>query len=80
MLRLWCAKEAAAKALGRGLIGGPQGLLARQLDASTGIVKMVLSGEMARQFPELRDTDLFAYTAREGDLIVASSFCRRIEG
>jgi phosphopantetheine--protein transferase-like protein len=76
-LRLWCAKEAVAKALGRGMMGGPRSLVAQQLDARTGIVKVALSGEMAKQFPELSDTRLTAYTALEGNVIVASSVYKR---
>jgi len=76
-MRLWCAKEAIAKALGRGLIDGPKGLVAQHLDPGTGVVKATLSGEMARQLPEMADTELTAYTAREGDMIVAGSLCRR---
>ncbi|HEY0385474.1 MAG TPA: polyketide synthase dehydratase domain-containing protein, partial [Pyrinomonadaceae bacterium] len=77
ILRLWCAKEAIAKALGRGMIGGPGGLTAKHFEAHTGIVTMALSGEMAKQFNELGDMRLTAYTAREGNLIVASSFYQR---
>jgi phosphopantetheine--protein transferase-like protein len=72
-LRLWCAKEAVAKALGRGMLGGPGSLVAQHIDAHTGMVQIALSGEMAEHFPELRGTHLTAYTAREGALIVASS-------
>jgi phosphopantetheine--protein transferase-like protein len=78
-LRLWCAKEAVAKALGRGLLGGPKGVVARQLDAEMGVVRLSLAGEMARQFPELGDTHLTAHTTREGNLIVASSFYKRVQ-
>jgi acyl transferase domain-containing protein/phosphopantetheinyl transferase len=37
-LRLWCAKEAAGKALGRGLSDGPQALVVTQAEAATGAV------------------------------------------
>jgi phosphopantetheinyl transferase len=52
-VRLWCAKEAVAKALGQGLAGGPQALVVTQLDPHTGVVQVGLSGEMARRFPAL---------------------------
>jgi phosphopantetheinyl transferase len=76
-MRLWCAKEAVAKALGRGLMGGPRGLLAQRLDARKGIVELTVSGTMAKEFPELRGINLTAFTLREGDLIFASSLCKR---
>jgi phosphopantetheine--protein transferase-like protein len=73
LLRLWCAKEAVAKALGCGMMGEPRSLIVQELDACTGIVKITLSGRIAEQFPELHHTYLTASTARERDLIVASS-------
>jgi phosphopantetheine--protein transferase-like protein len=76
-MRLWCAKEAVAKALGQGMIGGPQALVAQQLEARTGRVKIVLAGEMAKLFPEFAGLHITAYTAREADLIVATSLCER---
>jgi phosphopantetheinyl transferase len=72
-LRLWCAKEAVAKALGRGLLGEPGSLVAQHIDAHTGMVQIALSGEMAEHFPALRSTHLTAHTAREGALIMASA-------
>jgi len=82
-LRLWCAKEAVAKALGRGMVGGPQALVAQEVDARTGTVRITLAGEMAKLFPQFAGLHIVgravtAYTAREGDLIVATSVCERI--
>ena len=79
-LRLWCAKEAVAKALGRGMVGGPQTLVAQELDAHTGRVRIALVGEMTRTGsvrPPIVGGAVTAYTAREGDLIVATSLCER---
>jgi len=75
-LRFWCAKEAVAKALGQGMIGGPQALVVKALDAVTGTVKMSLDGEMARRCPGSNNM-LTVYTAREGDLIIATALCER---
>jgi phosphopantetheine--protein transferase-like protein len=75
LLRLWCAKEAVAKALGQGMMGGPQGLVVKGLDAHTGAVKVSLAGEMSRRCPEFNNT-LTAYTAREGDWIVATALVK----
>src|SRR5262249_26898955 len=76
-LRVWCAKEALAKALGQGLVGGPRSVKACQVDANTGVVTMALSGELTKRFPDLDGADLMAYTAREAGLIFAMSVHQR---
>jgi phosphopantetheine--protein transferase-like protein len=75
--RLWCAKEAAAKALGTGLAEGPRSLQARNLDSATGRVEVVLGEGLARAYPELAGVTLAVYTAREDDWAVASAICER---
>jgi phosphopantetheinyl transferase len=72
-LRLWCAKEAVAKALGLGLVGGPRALVAEHLDAESGTVRMRLSGEMAARLPAVNGRTLIAHTSRDSDLVVATS-------
>lgn len=72
VLRLWCAKEALGKALGRGLGGRPQDLQARNFEYKTGIVRLEILGNLAQEFPRLRGKLLQAYTLRQDDLIVAS--------
>lgn len=82
-LQFWCAKEAVAKALGQGMVGGPQALVVQVLDAHSGMVQVGLAGELPRQAREADGLTLTAFTAREGDLIVATSLCRsegRMEG
>src|SRR5262249_58554647 len=54
-LRLWCAKEAAAKAFGRGMMGGARNLVAQRLAAGAGVVEIALTGELAAEFPGLND-------------------------
>jgi phosphopantetheinyl transferase/acyl carrier protein len=76
-LRLWCAKEAAAKALGLGMAGGPRGLVADRLDPVSGTVELHLSGEMAARFPAVNGQTLVAHTTRERDVIVATSLYPR---
>jgi phosphopantetheinyl transferase (holo-ACP synthase) len=75
--RFWCAKEAVAKALGRGLIEGPRSLSVRGVDLATGRTGVVLGPALADAFPELRGILLTAWTLREKDLVVASTFCER---
>jgi acyl transferase domain-containing protein/phosphopantetheinyl transferase len=77
ILRLWCAKEAIAKALGRGLLDGPQSVRIQAFDLRTGMVIVVLQGKLAEAFADFIDSELLAYTAREGDYVIASTLCQR---
>ncbi|MEP0847769.1 MAG: polyketide synthase dehydratase domain-containing protein [Phycisphaerae bacterium] len=43
----WAAKEALAKAVGRGLLGGPRNVEVRAMEARTGRVSLALHGELA---------------------------------
>lgn len=75
-LRVWCAKEAVAKALGRGLPGGPRDLTVRNLDRRTGSVALEISGKLAVEFPHLTGKVLKAYSFLEGDFVYASALCK----
>ena len=68
-LRLWCAKESAAKAIGLGLMGRPTALVVTTADPETGAVQLTVSGELAAHGPRRVD----AATLRERDLIVATA-------
>jgi malonyl CoA-acyl carrier protein transacylase/phosphopantetheinyl transferase len=72
--RLWCAKEAVAKALGRGLLAGPKTLAVRKFDPQTGTAHLALGPELESLFPELRSSLLVAWTSRHGDEVVATTF------
>jgi acyl transferase domain-containing protein len=72
-LRLWCAKEAVGKALGRGLMGNPLNLEARSVDTNLGTVSLGVTGRLAQEFPGLVGSSVTAFTGREGDLIVATA-------
>jgi len=74
-LRLWCAKEAVAKALGQGMVSGPQALVVQALDADSGIAQVGLTGELSRRICKGGSLTLTAFTACEGDLIVATALC-----
>lgn len=78
MTRFWCAKEAVAKALGHGLIEGPQSLAVQALNGQTGVIYVSLRGKLAEMFPELASAQIVAYTACEDDYIVASTLCERV--
>jgi malonyl CoA-acyl carrier protein transacylase/phosphopantetheinyl transferase len=62
--RFWCAKEAVAKALGVGLFEGPRTLAVREKEHKTLLL-------------EFRDQLFSAHTYRDGDLIIATSFCTK---
>jgi phosphopantetheinyl transferase len=62
VLRLWCAKEAAAKALGCGMGAVPTSLTADEVDLAAGTVRMHGSG-----------TDITAHTGCEDGLVFATA-------
>jgi malonyl CoA-acyl carrier protein transacylase/phosphopantetheinyl transferase len=70
-LRLWCAKEAAAKALGHGLPSGPMSLVVVDAEPDASRVRLVPGSPLVALDAELRDEQLTAYTTREHDLIAA---------
>jgi malonyl CoA-acyl carrier protein transacylase/phosphopantetheinyl transferase len=75
--RFWCAKEAVAKGLGKGLVEGPRSLQVRSLDVATGRVEVILGEGLTRAYPDLAGALLAVYTAREDDWVVASTLCER---
>ncbi|MEO8592214.1 MAG: beta-ketoacyl synthase N-terminal-like domain-containing protein [Candidatus Solibacter sp.] len=73
LLRFWCAKEAVAKALGRGLVEGPGSVLIQAADTSTGKVAATPGRKLAEAVPEAAGAELSVQTAREGALITATA-------
>uniref|UniRef100_Q026V6 Beta-ketoacyl synthase n=1 Tax=Solibacter usitatus (strain Ellin6076) TaxID=234267 RepID=Q026V6_SOLUE len=73
ILRLWCAKEAVSKALGRGLIEGPASVRILALDARTGDVVATPHGKLAAGVPEAAGRKLSAFTMREGAFVFATA-------
>jgi acyl transferase domain-containing protein/4'-phosphopantetheinyl transferase EntD/acyl carrier protein len=69
-LRLWCAKEAAAKALGR----TTGSIAARRLHLGPGTVELSAPGAPADR-RDGAEVVLVSFTAREGDLITAFAAC-----
>lgn len=51
LLAAWCAKEAAGKALGRGVVGGPRAVEVVAADGAQGRISVELRGAMAEAFP-----------------------------
>jgi phosphopantetheinyl transferase (holo-ACP synthase) len=75
MHRAWCAKEAAAKAPGYGVIERPRPVRIAALDLTTETVSVWLDGRPARIDPGLAVTPLVVSTGRHGDLVVALMLC-----
>jgi malonyl CoA-acyl carrier protein transacylase/phosphopantetheinyl transferase len=75
--RLWCAKEAVAKAVGRGLSEGTHSVVARHMDPNSGLVLVELGEALSGEFPELAGARLRVATLRENDFIVATTVCER---
>jgi phosphopantetheinyl transferase len=69
-LRCWCAKEALAKALGRGLVAGPRDVVVEEIGEHE-IVRLRLGGELMRVFPERAATPMTARTFRHEDAVMA---------
>jgi phosphopantetheinyl transferase len=72
-LRFWCAKEAVAKALGQGMILGPQALFVKDLDVTSGMVRIGVTGDLASRVRTADGSTFTAFTLREGDLMLAIS-------
>jgi phosphopantetheinyl transferase len=75
--RLWCAKEAVAKAVGRGLSEGTHSVIVRDLDAHTGLARVELGEALAAEFPALAGSPLKVVTLHEKNYIVAATVCDR---
>jgi len=73
LVRLWCSKEALAKAIGRGMVGGPRSFVTQRLEPSTGKVTLGVGGELVRRLPEQKDKAFSVYTGCEDGLVYATS-------
>ncbi len=71
-LRMWCAKEAAGKALGRGLSAGLPAFHITRADASSGLIEVELRGGALSQFPQFEGKSLSVYTARQSNFVFSA--------
>jgi malonyl CoA-acyl carrier protein transacylase/phosphopantetheinyl transferase (holo-ACP synthase) len=71
LLRGWCAKEAAAKAAGTGLLGDPRQVRIESLDWQTGRMCVTLGGEIAARRPGLAKRTLAVRTGLDAGLVFA---------
>lgn len=74
-LRMWCAKEAVGKALGRGLASGFDAFRVEETRAD-GAVCVALDARLVGEFPMLARKPVIAYTARSGDVITSTAVLR----
>lgn len=77
VLRLWCAKEAAAKAIGTGLGGNPQNIIVRKINRDTGVAELEISENLIQMKPELSGERILAYTAIQDSLISGLAIYKR---
>jgi phosphopantetheinyl transferase/acyl carrier protein len=71
-LRMWCAKEAVGKALGRGLSAGLLAFHITRAVAQSGIVEVELRDGALRECPQLQGKSLNVYTARESNFVFSA--------
>jgi acyl transferase domain-containing protein/phosphopantetheinyl transferase len=79
LTRLWCAREAVGKAMGRGLAGGPTAIEIVRPDVATGEVALRLGEESALACPDPGRAAIRCYTLRRGDHVWAWTTLERIE-
>jgi phosphopantetheinyl transferase/acyl carrier protein len=71
-LRMWCAKEAVGKALGRGLSAGLLSFQITRIDTASGSVGLELRNAALQDFPELRGKSLTIITERESNFVFSA--------
>lgn len=79
-LRLFCAKEAVAKAIGRGMLGSPLNLRIADFDDAVTRAAIEVDGSLARALPALRGQRLAAWIGASDRLIVAFARCENPPG
>jgi len=78
-LRMWCAKEAVGKALGRGLSAGLRAFHITRVETVSGAVDVELRGGALAQCPQLRGKSLKVYTSRESDFVLSAIIYRHYQ-
>ena len=71
-LRMWCAKEAVGKALGRGLAPGLGAVQVTEASLADGAVRLKLGGALEAEFPVVARRELVTFTTREGDYVASA--------
>jgi acyl transferase domain-containing protein/phosphopantetheinyl transferase/acyl carrier protein len=73
IMRIWCAKEAVGKAIGKGLTGGPRELILQSLDSESGTMGLKFARILSTEMAYLNGKTLYAYTTRDEDVVIASA-------
>lgn len=79
LLRLWCAKEAAAKAVGEGMLENIKNLIIEKIQQETGCVSLAVTGALAHRLPRITDTVIHVYTSRDAEYVFAISDLKIIQ-
>ena len=74
-LRMWCAKEAVGKALGRGLPNGPGEIRIRDVGLKSGMVSFDLDPHLLASHPALSGNNVVARTQRDGNIVASAVLC-----
>ena len=77
LLRTWSAKEAIAKALGRGLVEGPFSVKLVNVDVRTGIIRARPHGKLAGMLNGAGGKEVSSYTTVEGACVTAVACVER---
>ena len=72
-LRMWCAKEGVAKALGRGFSSGIQAFHIARAETGSGVMQLQLRDRALQHFPRLRGIPILAHTAREEGFVFSTT-------
>ncbi len=78
--RLWCAKEAVGKAIGRGLDGAPWKLAIQRIEPEAGTVRIRLDDGARQDAASISGMDFVAHTGREDDLVFATAWVESAAG
>ena len=79
-LRFWCAKEAVAKALGRGLVNVLRDLQVVAINQQHGTVSVAVVNNLTHDYPGLVGKPVPVSTVRAEELVVASTVIREVPG
>lgn len=71
-LRLWSAKEAVGKAIGRGLSAGLEAFHITRMETSSGMITVDLRDAALAHCPQLRGKSLNVYTTRESNFVFSA--------
>jgi acyl transferase domain-containing protein/phosphopantetheinyl transferase len=77
ILRLWCAKEAVAKAIGVGMGGTPKNIILKQIEFDKGTAEFEISDNLIKIKPELSGIRILAYTALNNTIISGIALYKR---